>query len=395
MTIGTPQHRINVFISAHEWSILQDLRYFALGRDEREPDAHFLLECRGEDRVWSGGNSRLQLTYRTTAPANVDNESPFSTAIHSRFFPWDAPKDLTLQLDVGGCERHQTMTGLGFALTLPEPIQRESGWRKNPMDVRGQRVIVEREALERAAAHASSVPLGASDEGETAAYVRVSNGQLEFKAPWPGFGATTTTITLDGTYDDTEPVLIFPRTLAVLADRTTDGTITLRIPDDANGDLAVITTDFEAVFTPIDRFATNRRELEQRLCELLGTDGVTADDDGDYPITTADGHHIWVRLKTSWTPLTVEVFGVLAADVEHTDAVMREINLINTSCGYVRAMWHSGQVIVAVDLLEDDLDLSELKNSLDIITGTVDRYQPLFASFFTSVDEPPQLPGIE
>jgi len=74
---------------------------------------------------------------------------------------------------------------------------------------------------------------------------------------------------------------------------------------------------------------------------------------------------------------------------------MREINLINTSCGYVRAMWHSGQVIVAVDLLEDDLDLSELKNSLDIITGTVDRYQPLFASFFTSVDEPPQLPGIE
>ena len=74
---------------------------------------------------------------------------------------------------------------------------------------------------------------------------------------------------------------------------------------------------------------------------------------------------------------------------------MREVNLINTSCGYVRAMWHNGQVIVAVDLLEDDLDPSELRNSLNIITSTVDRYRPLFASFFTGADEPPQLPGIE
>ena len=397
MTISTPQHRINLFVSAHEWGILHDLRYFALGRDEREPDAHFLLECCGEDRVWSGGNQRLQLTYRTTAPApsGIDAGIPFSTAIHSRFFPWDAPKDLTLQIDVGEGERHQTMAGLGFALTLPEPPQREPGWRETATAVPGQAVSVDREALERAAAHASSIPLGASDDGETAAYVRVLNGQLEFKAPWPDFGSTTTTIALDGTYIDTEPILIYPRTLAVLADRTTDETVTLRIPNDDTGKLAAITSDFDAVFTPIDRFASRRRELEARLCELLGTDQVDVDDEGDYPITTADGHHVWVRLRTSWSPLTVEVFGILVSDVEHTGDVMREINLINTSCGYVRAMWHSGQIIVAVDLLEDNMDLSELKNALNIITGTVDRYRPLFESFFTGADEPPQLPGIE
>jgi len=399
MTTSTPQHHINMFIGAHEWGLLHDLRVFALGRDEREPDAHFFLECRGEDRVWSGGNSRLQLTYRTTAtaPVGVESETPISAAVHSRFFPWHAPIDLTLEVDVGDGdgERHQTMSGLGFTLTLPEPPRREPEWRDIARAVPGQRVTVDREALERAAAHASSIPLGASDDGETAAYVRIVNNRLEFKAPWPDFGSTTTTITLHGTHTDTEPILIYPRTLAVLADRTTDETITLHIPDDATGKLAVITSDFDAVFTPIDRFTSHRRELERRLCELLGTDNVSADDDGDYPITTTDGHHIWVRLKTSWTPLTIEVFGILATDVEHTDDVMREINLINTSCGYVRAMWHDGQVIVAVDLLEDDLDLSELRNSLNIITSTVDRYQPLFASFFTGGDEPPQLPGIE
>jgi len=397
MTSSTPQHQISLFVAADEWGILHDLRVFALGRDERTPDAHFFLECRGEHRVWSGGNSRLQLAYRTTstAPVGVDSDVPISTAVHSRFFPWHAPIDLTLQFDVGDGERHQTMSGLGFTLTLPEPPRREPGWRENATAVPGQRVIVDREALERAAAHASSIPLGASDDGETAAYVRIVNNCLEFKAPWPDFGSTTTAIAAHGVYADTEPILIYPRTLAVLADRTTDETITLQIPEDASGRLAVVTSDFDAVFIPIDRFSSHRRELEQRLCELLGTDSISADDDGDYPITTTDGHDIWVRLKTSWTPLTVEVFGILASEVEHTDDVMREVNLINTSCGYVRAMWHNGQVIVAVDLLEEALELSELKNSLNIITDSVDRYRPLFASFFTGVEEPPQLPGIE
>lgn len=391
-----PHQRASIFISAREWTVLQDLRYFALGSDERCAESHFLLECQREDRVWSGGNGRLDLAYRTTGPAPVTPTGIDSlrVPIHSRFFPWDEPKDLTLKLDVGDGRREQTMTGLGFNLTLPEPPRRDPAWRVDARSVTGQRLSVERESLERAAAHASSVPLGASNEAETAAYLRIRDGYLEFSAPWPDYGSTITTIPLADDATDTRPALIHPRWLAVLAHRTSDETVTLRVPSH-DGRISMVTSEFEAIFTPIDRFADNRRSLEQLLCDLLGVDELTVDEDGDYPVATPGGQQVWVRLTTSWTPLTVQVFGVLADEIQQTDDVMKEVNLINTSTGYVRSMWREGQVIVAVDLLEQELNRGSFKNSLEVIAETVDRYQPLFSSFFANSEEPPHLPGFE
>jgi len=388
--------RASIFISASEWTVLQDLRHLALGSDERCAESHFLFECHGEDRVWSGGNGRLDLAYRTSGPAPVmpNYVNSLSVPIHSRFFPWDEPKDLTLKVDVGDGEREQTMTGLGFNLTLPEPPRRDPAWRVDARSVTGQRLSVERESLERAAAHASSVPLGASSDAETAAFLRICDGHLEFSAPWPDYGSTITTIPLTDDAADTRPALIHPRWLAVLAYRSNDDNVTLRLPIQ-DGRISMVTSDFDAIFTPIDRFVDNRRGLEQVLSDLLGTDEVAADEDGDYPVTTPGGNQFWVRLKTSWAPLTVQVFGVLADDIQQTDEVMKEVNLINTSSGYVRSMWNQSQVIVAVDLLERELKRGSLKNALEVIAETVDRYQPLFSSFFADSEEPPHLPGLE
>jgi len=91
----------------------------------------------------------------------------------------------------------------------------------------------------------------------------------------------------------------------------------------------------------------------------------------------------------------VQVFGIVASNVPQSDEVMAEINLINTSNGFARAMWHDDQMIVAIDLLERNLDSSELRNAIRVVAAIVDRYQPLIGAFFGDVDEPPQLPGLE
>jgi len=396
MTTEGPRRTVDIFVSSAEWQPLNDIRYVALGSDESLPESHFLLECNGEDRIWAGGNDGYMLAFKTTgpAPAGLGEQSRIIVPVHSRFFPWNHPEDLTLRIDIGEGERTQTMTGLGFDLTLPEPPRRASTWKVDASSVSGVRVTLDRGAFERACGHASTVPLGAHDEAPTAAHIHIRGQRLLFEAPWPDFGATNISIPITEPVSDTHPALIQPRMLALLSARTTDPTVVVTLPTEPGQPLALISSDFEAIVNPLDQFESNRRHLGRLLRELLETD-VEVDDDGDYPIRTPEGNAVWVRLKTTWSPLAVQVFGIVASNVPQSDEVMAEINLINTSNGFARAMWHDDQMIVAIDLLERDLDSSELRNAIRVVAAIVDRYQPLIGAFFGDVDEPPQLPGLE
>lgn len=395
MTQG-PRRTVDIFVSSAEWQPLNDIRYLALGSDESRPESHFLLECNGEDRIWAGGNDEYMLAFKTTgpAPSGLGAQSRVVVPVHSRFFPWNHPEDLTLRIDIGQGERTQTMTGLGFDLTLPEPPRRESTWKVDPRSIPGVQVTLDRGAFERACGHASTVPLGARDEAPTAAHIQIRGQHLWLDAPWPDFGATKISIPINEPVPDTCPALIQPRMLAFLAVRTSDPTIVLTLPTEPGQSLAMASSDFDAIITPLDQFESNRRHLEHQLRELLEAD-IEIDEDGDYPIQTPEGNTVWVRLKTTWSPLAVQVFGIVASNVAQTDEVMAEINLINTSNGFARAMWHNEQVIVAIDLLERDLDSSELRNAIKVVADVVDRFQPLIAAFFGESDDPPQLPGIE
>ena len=48
-----------------------------------------------------------------------------------------------------------------------------------------------------------------------------------------------------------------------------------------------------------------------------------------------------------------------------------------------------------LDLLERDLDRSELDNAMRTVSVTVARYAPFLTSFFAESHEPPMLPGLE
>ena len=396
MTTEGPRRTIDVFVSSAEWQPLSDIRYLALGSDESLPESHFLLECNGEDRIWAGGNDGYLLAFKTTGPvpAGLGSHSRIVVPVHSRFFPWNHPEDLTLRIDIGQGERTQTMTGLGFDLTLPEPPRRPPTWKVDARSIPGVQVTLDRGAFERACGHASTVPLGAYDEAPTAAFIQIRGQHLVLEAPWPDFGATNVSIPITEPVPDTCPALIQPRMLAFLSARTTDSTVVLTLPTEPGQPLALVSSDFEAVITPLDQFESNRRQLEHLLRELLEAD-IEPDEDRDYPIRTPEGNTVWVRLKTAWSPLAVQVFGIVASNVAQTDEVMAEINLINTSNGFARAMWHNEQVIAAIDLLERDLDGSELRNAIKVVADIVDRFQPLIAAFFGDSDEPPQLPGLE
>ena len=395
---GDPQRTVQVLVSAREWALITEVLCPSLGVDERSPEGHLLFRCRGEDRIWSAGHEPdYQVSIGATGPVPVGLAAgeEFAVSINSRFFPWRGPYEITLRVEIGGDSPMQTMIGDGFEMTLPHPPQHPATWVLSPRTLPGVDVAVERVALERALMHVAETPLGVERPARVAAFVQMRDGKLRLEAPWVDYPSTVALIPVTASATDTAPVLIAPRQLSFLAYQSTDETVTLRLPLEPGSGLGLMSSELDAVFTPIDRFAGNRRRLNDILCDLLNRDDLEPDEDGDFVFDTREERCFWVRLATDVRPLAVQVFGTVGTRVPPTREVLEELNSINTAANYARAVWIDGTVHVVVDLLECDLDRSELDNAMQTVAATVDRYAPFLSSFFAESQEPPMLPGFE
>jgi len=406
---------VQILVTADEWWLIGEVLFRSLGVDERSPEGHLLFRCRGEDRIWSTGHGpHYQASAGATGPAPVGLApgEEFAVSINSRFFLGRGPYEVTLRVEIGGDYPTQTMIGDGFEVTLPQPPQHPADWVLSPRTLPGIDVTVERIALERALMHVAETPLGVERSGRVAAFVQMRDRELRLEAPWGAdYPATVASIPvaataiefhniprphpLDGPTWKTAPILILAEQLAFLAYRSTDETVKLRLPFEPGSGLGLTCSELDAVFTPIDRFAGNRRRLNDILCDLLNRDDLEPDEDGDFVFDTREERCFWVRLATDVRPLAVQVFGTVGTRVPPTREVLEELNSINTAANYARAVWIDGTVHVVVDLLERDLDRSELDNAMQTVAATVDRYAPFLSSFFAESQEPPMLPGFE
>ena len=214
------------------------------------------------------------------------------------------------------------------------------------------------------------------------AWLYGQDGHLVLHTPWVRFPDTVVRIVTELPVPDTVPALIAPEVLAELVQHLESARITLTLPPTALQPIGVRAVDFQAVLVPIDRWSAERSGLEKLLREFRKVETVFADDDGDYPILTAEGNHLWVRLRTDRDPVSVEVFSVLATDVEGTEDLLRELNAMNADGAYVRVVWSNGAVLAEHDLVAATLDLTELANAVEVVSSTADRYRGVLSAFF-------------
>lgn len=115
-----------------------------------------------------------------------------------------------------------------------------------------------------------------------------------------------------------------------------------------------------------------RPYVEKKVAECLGVDSVKVDADGDIPIRQGSAVSI-VRLVDGPGGAMVRVFSPILAEVTKTPELLEHLNQMNTDASYVRFFWAAEQVLCAVDILGEDLQVSELANALRAIALSADN----------------------
>jgi hypothetical protein len=280
--------------------------------------------------------------------------------------------------------RRQTMRGDGFEMTLPEHPGPFPEWRTIAAAVEGTDVVVDAEQLVAACRSAAVPPMGVEQTEPLHAWMFGRDGRLVLHAPWLHFPDTIVRMAAERPVPDTVPTLIAPRALVEIVEHLGSNRFTLTLPPTALHPVGVRADGYQAVLLPVDRWGRPRARLEELLCEFLGVESVHADGDGDYPIITPQGNSLWVRLHTGVEPVSVQVFSVLATDVDAGEDLLRELNSINADGAYVKVIWATGAVMAEHDLVAETLDLAELANAVQKVSSIADRYRDVLSAFFGS-----------
>ena len=383
---------VTLYISADEWRDITTWMYASLGFDEHSPSGHFLLECEGSKRTWvtSDGEQTTVVNSSGTTPHGLsDPTERFTVLVNSRFFRHRSPVDSTLRVTTSEGGRRQTLITDEVEMTLPEHPAEFCDWRSILSAVSGESVEVDTGMFREACTAASVVPLGAGSADAVHAWVSIQDGRVHLESPWIEYPSTVIDVPVLTSAIDTVPVLIDVKRLVSLLEPIDLGRTTLRLPRDPLLPVGLSAGDFEAVLMPTDRWGGERRRLEELLCEFLQLESVSTDDDGDYPVATPEGHDLYVRLHTASEPVCVQVFSVLASNVDPSPELFEELNSINSSAAHVKVLWAGRAVMAEVDLVAGTLDPAEIANALEVVRHTADRFHGILAAFFGSFDSTP------
>jgi hypothetical protein len=115
-----------------------------------------------------------------------------------------------------------------------------------------------------------------------------------------------------------------------------------------------------------------RPYLEKKVSELLGTESVAVDPDGDIPIRSGSSVS-YLRLADGPEGAMLRVFSPLLSDVQQTPELLARLNELNAESFFVRFFWTSDHVMCSVDLVAESLDVEEIKNALDAVTFYADK----------------------
>jgi hypothetical protein len=381
---------VRLFISVTEAQRISSQQHMVLDRDESRPTGHILLECEGHRRRWVTTDGTQLMVIEDEGPVVEglgDEQARVEVLVNPRFFRSLIPEDLFLEVRQHDGQRMLTLFGDGYAMSLPEHPGPFADWRGVLASVAGTEVVVDSHLLYQACLTAGLVPLGLDHRGKVLTALYGSDGKLVVHTAWQGAPDSMLVLTAEGEVPDTEPVLVSPARLQALISAVDLPFLHLTLPTMPGGSLGIQAGHYRAVLRPVDRWRTQRRKLETLLCEFLRVESMTADHDGDYLVEVSDGIRMFVRLQPDVSPLSVQVFSVLASDVAESPGLMSELNSLNSVTPYVKMMYAAGAIMAEVDLVAEDLGQAELVNALQVVRTTSENYRHVLSSFFGSPEQ--------
>lgn len=382
---------VSIVISVDEWRDITTWAPISLELTEHSPFGHLLLECEGTQRTWVIGDGEQFTVIHAEGqePRGVANPNERLTVlVNARLFRRRTPQDATLTITERDDTRYQTLATDEVEMTLPEHPGDFGDWRAVVEAASGAPFAVETSTLREACAAASVVPFGLASGDVVHAWVAVRAGRLHFETPWADYPATKIELPLVTDAVDTVPTLVDTGRLLALLHAIDDDRCSLLLPVQPRSPVGLRAGRFEALLAYVDRWGRERRRLEELMCEFLGVSSVEADHDGDYPVTTPEGHGLWVRLNTDAEPICVQVFSVLATSVEPSSGLFEELNSINAAATHVKVIWAANAVMAEVDLVAEALDLAELSNALHTVRRTAENYRDVLSAYYGSSGDP-------
>lgn len=139
------------------------------------------------------------------------------------------------------------------------------------------------------------------------------------------------------------------------------------------------------------RIEVIRPFVERTIAEYLGIDDDALEvlDDGTIPIGAGTAV-VNVRLVEGHAgrPL-LSVFSPLLHDVERTSELLEKLNEVNSSLWFTRVFWADRRVILAMELLAEDLDRDQVEHAVSLVSFASDHWDgELREAFGGEVENP-------
>ena len=123
-----------------------------------------------------------------------------------------------------------------------------------------------------------------------------------------------------------------------------------------------------------------RAYVETLLEELIGSEKVTPDHDGDYPVRYKSALY-FVRLIGDTDPV-VQVFSRAVTDLKGSAKLYERLNEINATIRFARIFYVAGQVLVESDLIGQTVDREEFDAAARAVATITDHFGPLLVEAF-------------
>lgn len=377
---------VKVQVTSEEWGLAEKLAPITAPW-ENGAIGHLRLTGDGERRCWlATDNARVVRVVGDAEAATFELSIPPRLTVLAQQVCRDLPATELCLLELDDGARILRVRGDVGEVMVPASVGRypDADAYLDELAVRGFDLEVDRRLLVGAlrAVGIRPEPLG---EGETPPPLTfgVDDDGAWLKVPWPRRGPTLISVP-GATSQPCAPKLLDLRLLGELVEVFEDGDEVLRVSFGQYPEAPVLVAAGRTQVALMPLRSDADRRVEEVIERVFGPDALILDGDGDYQLKTA-GVPVWARLLGG-DPPALRVFATVAADVECSPELLRELNDYNSSLRFLRVEWSNDIVTAAADLVADSLDPDELFTAFSRVDHVAENIGPMIVSVFGGRD---------
>jgi hypothetical protein len=206
-----------------------------------------------------------------------------------------------------------------------------------------------------------------------------ADGFVTVRMTWPTFGSTTYQVPASGTGDVSvavNPMLIHDLLRIVPTEHAR-----LRIPSSPRDPIRLQTDDVQLALLPIIPMNPVWQRVEDVIASVFGPDAAHSDDDGNY-LLSVFGVPIHARVVADGSSTLLQVYSTVLEGVAVDADLAIELNDLNAGLHMVRTIATDDRVIVAGDLVADNVIGHELITLFDRVHFVAGELSGLLATRF-------------